>query len=358
MKLSTLVSVVALLCNAAVHADTGTRSPSSKTVILIACPKERFEIDRLRDAIDAHMSDLGAQVLVKAVLDMPSDLETQLDVARALLRETAGTSAVWIEYGSDTLMLLVKDQNSEQILGHPIDERLKNSDQIYDAAASMVRAALTPWFSADEKEPSVEKKTSRQDQTEPTKPVPPPRAEIQKERRVRFQARAAYVLVANLEGPLSNGGAIGAGIVLIEKLLFGVDLRMLQSADMDVTDTDVRLLRLPLTLKTGLSFKTGPLTLGIEAGLTFDIAHVVGIDEADAPEPIQRMRLGFSPGGFLRYFPVSWMSIDLHAGVDIYQEPYHYRWNGAVVFTNGKIQPNGALGLSFYLPRAQRELKR
>ncbi len=350
MKPIIVAILFSLLISSALRAeDTPTRA-TERTVLLISAPGAPMDIDRLRDTLDAHMSDLDATITLRPLEDLPEDRETQVDAARALLQENPDArAAVWLDAHGARLMILIRDRATVQLIERPLDTDTEDDDQRCDAAAAVVRAALTPWFSAEE--------TAESAPAPAPKPTAPPTSDTTTTPdrhphagRMRTELLAAYTLDLNLEGHPASGGAVRAGLLLVDRFLLGVNLRLLAPLDMSIPEHHISLFRLPLTLIAAVVFRAGSVVLGVQLGWTFDIARVLGADESAAPEPIQRTRMGFSPSGIIRYLLGRRSSIDLTLGVDIFGEPYHYRWDGAIVLTNGTLHPFGLLGVSFDLP--------
>jgi hypothetical protein len=346
---------------------------SKKTIVLIEGPQERFDMNRLHDTVQAHMSDFNAKVVMRSVVDLPQDLETQLDVARALLRESASFAAVWIDYDSNNLMLLVSDHGTEQILTQSMAGHIDDKEQIVDAAAAVVRAALTPWLTSEEPVSSVSPAKEQASKEDSRRKNPPeesskdsPRSALRSSQNSesvrsatpRFSIFGGYTLSVNLEGTPLNGGLVGAEAGTVRFLHLGIDLRIFQTADMHIEDRDVRLFRMLPSPWAGFCPIFGATMLCLKAKITFDIGRVLGLDESDAPPSFNRTRIGFSPSVFIRYRPMEWMGIDAEVGADIFGEPYHYRWNGEVVFTNGQYQPGASLCVSFLFPSKKKELRK
>ena len=342
--------------------------PHSRTIVLISTPSEPIDMDRLQETLAAHMSDLDASITVQAVMDLPGDPETRKDVARALIQKTHALCAAWVAPEGETLMLLVSESGAEQMLSRSLSSRPDNVDQVYDAAASIIRAALTPWFYTDDAPPLIppgetsaaqRPPASESDQSVETETDDAsPRTDDQNAKG-QFTLSGGYTLDGDFSGTVSHGGTFGLGVLLFQRLLLAADLSIFQAADMNIPEEDIRLLRLPLHLKAALFVNLSRrVLLGIGAALAFDIARVRGADETAAPESIQRMRVGFSPSLLFRIFPIPRLSIDLRSDVDIFGEDHHYRWNGETVLTNGRAHVGGTLGVSFYFPASAPELKR
>ena len=359
-----------LLVLAATLLSSGARCQQrSIAVVLISAPSEPLDMDRLQDTLQAHMSDLDAEVAVRAVMDLPSDPETQKDVARALIREAHALSAIWVAPQNDTLMLLVSDHGTEQMLSRSLSRRPDDSDQVYDAAASIVRAALIPWFSSDDSPPPEPpsavttplRKSSalenEQDVTARSGSKTAPRAH--RGPTAQLALRGAYALDGDLSDAISHGGDIGAGVFLFGQLLLSADLSIFQAEDLDIPEHDIRLLRLPIRIQAALFVNLSRHVLfGIGAALVLDIERIRGADESSAPDDIQRVRIGFSPSLLLRVFPSPRFSIDLQSGVDIFGEDHHYRWDNETVLTNGRTHTGGTIGVTFYFPASAQEVNR
>ena len=385
-----------LLGLAAILPAASARSEQrSRTVVLISAPSEPIDMDRLQETLLAHMSDLDVEVIVRAVMDLPADPETRKDVARALIQDEHALSAVWVAPEEETLMLLVSDRGTEQILSRSLARHLDNEDQVYDAAASIVRAALTPWFYSDDSPPPEAPPTStsrsrsasifgdssdsrnerdsasntdesgagnndsNRSDAESRQTAGTVSSRGRHRPKAHFVLRGAYALDGDLSGGLSHGGALGMGALLFRRLLLSADLSIFQAADMGIPEQNIRLLRLPFRLQAALFVNLSRrVLLGIGAALVLDIARVRGADESAAPEEIQRVRIGFSPNLLLRVFATPRFTVDLQSGVDIFNEDHHYRWNYETVLTNGRTHVGGTLGMTFYFPAAPLEVKR
>ncbi len=352
--------VAAAIAYVGVGGYSTVSAAEQKTVLLVEGPKERIDMNRLKEAALAHMSDLDAKVEVKTVIDMPTDPKTRLETMRALLGETQALAVVWIEYESDNLMLLVSESGTEQMLTQAFPGRLNDEEQILDAAAAVIRSALTPWFASDEPEAAPLSVDTRTQETESKANTEGNGRRVQKHPAPRLPRAAVfggYALAVNLDDAPQSGGSIGADVGAFRYARLGIDFRIFQPASMNVEHRDIRLLRMLPAPWVGFCPTFGAASLCLKAKLIFDIDRVLGANPDEAPSRVNRMRLGFSPSVSIRYRPLSQFGIDLEIGADFFGEPYHYRWNGEIVFTNGRIQPTASLCLSFLFPK-QKEAER
>ncbi len=347
-KFSTLILLM-LCITGFVPVVQGSDNPN--IIVLIEGKNDKIDMKRLKDSVDAHMSDLNALVILRRLEEIPENSDTQFDVMRTLASDENALAVVWMEPKSDNIMMMVSDRKTEQSFSRSLSEHTASVERVYDAAASMVRAALTPWFYSDDNEQGFSKNSPLDDvlkkdvSSTAVKPQPAVDNKDNKQRRAAFFA--SYAFSKDIGGVFLSGAAIGLGAITVKYLEFELLLRLFQPADLNLADQDARLFRLPLTIRIKGLLTKRRFMLGLSAGVTFDFARVLGIDEENTQGKIHSYRPGFSFSVLTGYYFVDWLRFDLQGGMDIFRDVYEYHYQNAAVFTNGAQQISGIFGLTF-----------
>lgn len=317
-------------------------------VILLSTPETQSEIVELSIALNAHLSDFDAQTMVKMVEEIPVERGVQETLVQAVQKSTGALAAIWICPERGDLLLMVGESAGESTI-QTIMHLERDETFAHDKIATIIRSLLTPWFEKIQQKPEPLPSQEKEDSPShhnvtPSHPSKPETADI------GLALSAAYALVAPAKGePVLSGGELGIEARLIDHIGLRLVWRVLQFADLSIEARHARLARFPVVIRTDFFFNQKKIDWGLSLGMIIDIARVRGIDTSLAPESVDTVRFGAAPSLFVRYRLVRRLSIWADFGVDWYGKPYQYRWNGEIVYTNGPVQPRGAVGVSIVL---------
>ncbi len=315
-------------------------------IILVAEQDDEERTERLRSSIEAHLSDVRAEVLVHVIERLPSGVPDQVELARRLSNSGDILSVIWIEHVKGELFLFTSNQSSDEVHVQTLPHAADGWDVTCDAIGAMVRSALITWLDVETPPPAKDVP-----ETLEVSAAPPPVETLRVQSRdpVRAVFGAGYSsVVLSRDGPFLSGGELGLGVLLFRYLEIGFSLRLLQQARLEIADEDIFLQRIPLALSAKGLMSFGAIEIGLELGVIVDITRLRGEAASASPDPTDRIYVGGFPAVFARYRFLDWLALWADAGVDIFRAR-HYTWDDERVLTYAAVQFQFAVGLSMIL---------
>jgi hypothetical protein len=191
-----------------------------RTVILLTDETTLVEMERLAKIIDAHLSDLGASVLLRTLGDSTEAETLRQETAEQLADIETTLSVVWLSTHSNELKMLVSDQEAKKMMTLPVSSTSPDIEKQFDAIAMVVRASLMPLLAPDAEERPSSKESLSPSKSMGSSPAVPTVKSTRDKQAVSGRpvqslvVTAGYTLVdVDLLGPFANGATLGIGVV-------------------------------------------------------------------------------------------------------------------------------------------------
>ncbi len=349
--------VPAFLCAAVLLSIVDTaRADETSNLVLIAEPRKGTltGLEELRVALEAHLGASGTVVRLHRVRAIPKRPSLQEKRARAWASEEGADAVVWFDVPRQTMSLVYTDvDGNERKLKRKFGCISRDVGGCGDPIASAVSSAIFSWL-------------GQESQVKEPPPAPPVEDNElspvaienvtweEPDPLVRLSLDAGYGFAFfKGTGSFTNGPHVGIGAVWKRhfKTEVSVDFALPVRSEKVAHITQMEITRWPIRIMAGAVLPWWRLSFELLGGFVIDLNNYREVTDDPVVDGVENVRTGFTAALTVRFTILSWLSVWLNGGLDIFMSEMVYvgeMINTQVeLFRFSIVQGNLALGVAF-----------